>query len=260
MIHGNKLRIDLVVVLGIVLVAIPTTILFQVRFLTSTMLFFAIPTVFLLLRQPKQLKRLGASVIAGMVVAVIVDFLAEFNGAWSWAPEGQLVFSSRLFGLIPIDVLIWYFFWIVLTVVYYEHFFEHERTEKVSRRFKSALTFFLIVLALIVTAFYTNPEIIRFRYAYLLVGILGAFPFFYLIFRKPHLIGKLLKAGVFNIFLFLSFELTALALDQWRFPGEYVGTVSLFGLRFPFEEFVFWIVLGTPIILSYYELFVDDER
>jgi len=85
-------------------------------------------------------------------------------------------------------------------------------------------------------------------------------PFFYVIFKKPKLLGKLLKAGLFNVFLFLSFELTALHLDQWRFPGEYIGTVQIFGLIFPLEEFVIWIILGTPIILSYYELFVDDGR
>ena len=61
-------------------------------------------------------------------------------------------------------------------------------------------------------------------------------------------------------FFFLSFELTALKLDQWRFPGENIGHVQLFGLLFPFEEFIFWIVFGTPIILSYYELFVDDDK
>ncbi|MDO8495937.1 MAG: hypothetical protein Q7S43_00585 [bacterium] len=254
------MRVDLLVVIGLVLISIPCILYFQVRLLTSTLLFFVIPTIFLLLRQRKQFKRLGASVIAGMVVAFTADFLAEFNGAWSWAPEGQLVFSNKLFGLIPVDVLIWYFFWITFTVVYYEHFFEHDRSRVVSRRFKSVLIFFLTLLAIIILTFYINPEILRFRYAYLWVAVFGSTPFFYLIFKKPHLIGKLLKAGIFNIFLFLSFELTALKLDQWRFPGEYIGTVSLFGVQFPFEEFIFWILLGTPIILSYYELYVDDGK
>lgn len=247
-------------VIGLVLLFIPCILYFQVRLLTSAVLFFVIPTVFLLLRQPKQLKRLGASVVAGMVVAFTADFLAEFNGAWSWAPEGQLMFSDKLFGLIPADVLIWYFFWIMFTVVYYEHFFENDKSKNISHRFKLALTFFLTILALVVAAFYVNKEVLRFQYAYLLVAVFGSLPFFYLIFRKPYLVSKLLKAGIFNIFLFLSFELTALKLDQWRFPGEYIGKVSLLGLQFPFEEFVFWILLGTPIILSYYELYVDDGK
>jgi hypothetical protein len=239
---------------------VPLILYFQVRFLTSTLLFFAVPAIYLFIRRPKQLKRLWASVLAGTLVAFIIDFLAEFNRAWSWAPDGQLVFPNKLFGIIPFDVLIWYFLWILFTMVYYEHFFEHEKTTKISRRFKSILAFFTTVLVLLIAAFYTNPELLSFRYAYLMIGILGAIPFFFLILKKPHLIGKLLKAGIFNIFLFLSFELTALKLDQWRFPGEYIGTMTLFGLVFPLEEFVFWIVLGTPIILAYYELFIDDGK
>jgi len=239
---------------------IPIILYFQVRFLTSTILFFAIPATYLFFRKPKQIKRLGATVFVGMIGAFVIDFLAEINSAWSWAPDGQLVFTNKIFGLIPLDVLIWYFFWIVFTVVYYEHFFEHERIKRVSRRFKSVLAFFVAVLALLIFAFYIDPELLKFRYAYFVIGILGAIPFFYLILKKPHLIGKLLKAGIFNIFLFLSFELTALRLNQWRFPGEYIGTVSLLGLQFPLEEFVFWIILGAPIILSYYELFIDDGK
>jgi hypothetical protein len=256
----NKLRLDFVVVLSLVLVFIPSVLFFKVRFLTSTILFFAVPALYLFIRKPKQIKRLVASLTAGMIVAFIVDFLAELNGAWSWAPVGQLVFPNKLFGLIPIDVLIWYFFWLLVTIVYYEHFFEHERSDKVSKLFKKALTFFTLLLVLVITTYYTYKKLLIFPYAYFIIGFLGAFPFFYLIIKKPHLVGKLLKAGIFNIFLFLSFELTALSLDQWRFPGEYIGKVQLFGLTFPFEEFIFWIILGTPVILSYYEIFIDDDK
>jgi hypothetical protein len=257
---ANKIRTDFLVVVGMVLVFIPIILIFQVKFLTSTLLFFALPAAYLFIRKPKQLKRLGATVLVGMIGAFIIDFLAELNGAWSWAPEGQLIFPEKLFGLIPLDVLIWYFFWIIFSVVYYEHFFEHEKTRRISPRFKSVLAFFVTALALLIAVFYFDPKLLEFRYAYFTIGFLGAVPFFYLISKRPRLIGKLLKAGLFNIFLFLSFELTALTLDQWRFPGEYIGTISLFGLIFPIEEFVFWIMLGTPIILSYYELFIDDGR
>jgi hypothetical protein len=245
---------------AMVLLFIPTILFFQVRFLTSTILFFAVPALYLFIRKPKQTNRLAHTLVLGMMGAFSLDFLAEINGAWSWAPEGQLLFPNKLFGLIPIDVLIWYFFWILLTIVFYEHFFEHEKSDKVSKSFENAFVFIFTVTVLIILAFYVNPEILIFPYAYFYIGIFGSIPFFYLIFRNPHLIGKLLKAGIFSTFLFLSFELTALSLDQWRFPGQYIGHVQLFGLQFPFEEFVFWILLGTPIILSYYELFIEDNR
>ena len=254
------LRTDFLIVVGMVLVFIPIVLLFKVRFLTSTFLFFGLPSVFLFIRKPKQIKRLLATLTGGMLFAFIVDFLAEINGAWSWAPNGQLLFPNKLFGLIPIDVLIWYFFWILLTVVYYDHFFEHDRSEQVSKIFKIIFMFLFIVLVGIVITFYLDQNNLIFPYTYFWIVIFSALPFFYLILKKPHLVGKLLKAGIFSTFLFLSFELTALYLDQWRFPGEYIGHVQLFGLQFPFEEFVFWILFGTPIILSYYELFIDDGK
>jgi len=259
---GNKykMRADVLTVIIMELAFIPLILYFKVRFITSTLLFFAVPALFLLIRKPKQLKRLGASLAAGMIVAFIVDFLAELNGAWSWAPVGQLIFPHKLFGLIPIDVLIWYFFWLLLTIVYYEHFFEHEISKKVSLTFKRILSAFILLLVAVIAIFYIDPAILTFKYAYFYIGLVGALPFLYAIIKKPRLAGKLVKAGIFNIFVFLSFELTALTLDQWRFPGEYIGNVQLLGLQFPLEEFVFWILLGTPIILSYYELFIDDKK
>lgn len=259
-IHKYKIRTDFIVVVAMILLFIPIILFFQVRFLTSTILFFAVPAVYLFIRKPKQTNRLAHTLLLGMIAAFALDFLAEINGAWSWAPVGQLIFPHKLFGLIPIDVLIWYFFWLLITIVYYEHFFEHDRTDKVSELFKNAFIFIFTVVVLIIVAFYINPQILIFPYAYFWIGILGTIPFFYLVFKRPHLIGKLFQAGLFSIFLFLSFELTALKLDQWRFPGQYIGHVQLFGLQFPFEEFVFWIILSTPVMLSYYELFIDEKK
>lgn len=260
--NKETIRTDFLVVIAMVLIFIPIILFFKVNFLTSTILFFAVPAFYLILRKPKQLKRLVAALLAGMMVSFILDLLAEFNNAWSWAPIGQLVFPNKILGLIPIDVLIWYFFWILLSIVYYEHFFETKvfELEKISSKFKNAFIFFFLALVVIITLFIFTPEILKFRYIYLYIGIFGAIPLYYLIYKKPRLAGKLFKAGLFNIFLFLSFELTALTLDQWRFPGNYIGQIQLFGLIFPFEEFIFWIILGTPMILSYYEIFVDDEK
>lgn len=256
----NKIRMDFIVVVGMVLLFIPIVLFFKVRFLISTILFFAVPALYLFIRKPKQTNRLAHTLLLGMIFAFALDFLAEINGAWSWAPQGQLVFPDKLFGLVPIDVLIWYFCWWLITIVYYEHFFEHNKTDTVSKSFEGVFVFIFSVTVLMIVIFYINPQILIFPYAYLQLGFLACIPFFYLVFKKPHLIGKLFQAGLFSIFLFLSFELTALFLDQWRFPGQYIGHVQLFGLQFPFEEFVFWIILGTPVLLSYYELFIDDKK
>ena len=81
-----------------------------------------------------------------------------------------------------------------------------------------------------------------------------------LLTKKSELLFKFLKVSAFFFFLFFAFELTALRLGQWNFPGRYIGKVEIFNLVFPFEEFFFWILLSSTVVLSYYELYVDDEK
>ena len=66
-------------------------------------------------------------------------------------------------------------------------------------------------------------------------------------------------AAVYFGLLSLIWELVAVPLKQWSFPGtQFIGWIDLFGVRFPFEEFFGWVVLFAVSILSYYELF-DEE-
>ena len=85
-------------------------IYFKAGPLTATMLFFAVPALYLLIRQRKQLKRLAATLSVGMVASIGFELLAEHNNAWVWSPVNQPVFAYKLFGLILVDGLILYFF------------------------------------------------------------------------------------------------------------------------------------------------------
>lgn len=197
-----------------------------------------------------------------MLLAFIFDFLAEFNNAWSWAPDGQLFFPNKILGLIPVDVLIWYAFWITLTVLVYEHFFERDGTsERLSRYYKPLVFVFIGAAFLLMIVYSLMPALIEFKFAYLVIGLVGALPpVIYALRTNPRIIQKSLRTIPFLALVFFVFELTALHLDQWRFPGEYIGYVQLFHLTFPFEEFLFWILLSPVVVLSYYELFIDDRR
>lgn len=258
--NKNK-KIDLLVVIGMILISIPIIIYFKVNFLISTIFFFVIPSVYLLIRKPKSIKRIiTASFLFGILFGFIFDFLAEFNNAWAWAGGKGLVFPNKILGIVPIDVLIWFFFWVFLIVVFYEHFVEHDRSDKISPNFKYAFFPGLAVLIWVLAIFFINPNLLKSDYAYFVLGIFTLIPFIILVIRKPALLGKFVKVSAFFFFLYLSFELTALKLDQWSFPGQYIGTVQLFGAVFPFEEFFFWILMSSTIVLAYYELFVDDEK
>ena len=82
---------------------------------------------------------------------------------------------------------------------------------------------------------------------------------FFIIFY-PQFLKKLLKLGLYFFILNLLFEMTALDLGQWHFPGNnFIAWINLGPYRFPFEEFVFWIVLFSLATVSYYEFFYDDR-
>lgn len=97
-------------------------------------------------------------------------------------------------------------------------------------------------------------------YAYFLSASPAIIPVIYVVNNRPRLLAKFLKTSAFFFALYLIYELTALELGQWYFPGQYVGWVELRGVRFPLEELFFWMILSAFTILALYEGFVDDEK
>ena len=256
-----RVKIDFLIVLTMVLLAVPVSIYFNANFLTSTILFFGIPSFYLLLREKDQRKRtFTAAALFGLLFGFVLDYLAELNNAWSWAGTNQLVFPYRILGVVNIDVMIWFFLWVFFIVVFYEHFIEDDRKDTISPNIKFAIFPAVIIFIIVWIIGSINPDLLKFNYAYLVLGILTFFPFAYVIKKKPILLLKFLKASLFFALLYLAYEITALHLDQWRFPGQYIGMIQLGGVTFPFEEFIVWILMSSTIVLSYYELYVDDFK
>ena len=70
-----------------------------------------------------------------------------------------------------------------------------------------------------------------------------------------------MKVAAYFFYLTLVYELTALTLGWWSFPSsQFIGWVEIAGIRFPFEEFFFWLVLFSAWIVSAYEFSIDDEK
>lgn len=258
----EKFRIDLAIVLAMVLVTIPLVVYFKANFLISTILFFGAPSLYLIIRKPKNIKKnLAAAFLFGIIFGFFLDFMAEINNAWSWPTSNGLVFSYKLFDLVPIDVMIWYFLWIFSIVVFYDHFIEkRDFDDEISRNYTRGLIPAIAVILGMIVIYLVDPEILKFDYAYLILGALTLPPFIYFTLQKPESLAKFLKISLYFTFLYLSFEVTALKLNQWSFPGQYVGNVSVLSVNFPFEEFLFWILVSSTIVLSYYKHWVDDDQ
>ena len=84
-------------------------------------------------------------------------------------------------------------------------------------------------------------------------------PLISVLLKFPFLLTKFLKVEAYYFYFGFIYEITALKLNQWSFPGnQYIGMITLFNVTFPIEELVFAIILASIGFLSYYEFF--DEK
>ena len=250
--------VDQYVLIVFIILSVILSLVYSFRPLTSALFFFLVPSLYMLARKPVIIKRvLAGSLLFGLLFGFALDFVALLNSAWS-EPINQLFFKDRIFGVIAADHIIWFFLWVLVIICYYEHFFEHERSDTISPHVLWGLIPAIFLTILLLVIFFVSPDTLKFRYAYLILGIAALVPLVFLLFKKPRFYTKFAKTVPYFFFLFLAYELVALYLGQWEFPGQYIGHVTLAGLSFPFEEFFFWILLSSPVILSYYEIFIDD--
>ncbi len=256
----KSLRFDFYIILGIIFLSIPIILYFNVRPLISALYLFVLPTAYLFLRKKKPLKRvLAGTLLIGGGFGLIFNIIASANNAWNEVGS-QLVFNYRIFGFLPTDEPIWFILFFLFVIVFYEHFYEKERSSKLSKKFEYVLIPTIITLAVTIFVAIIDKTRLIFPYAYFITALPALIPVSYVIKNRPNLIIKFLKTSIFFFMICLIYELLAIKLGQWYFAGQYVGWVELNGIRFPFEELFFWMSLCSFVTLSIYEGYVDDDK
>lgn len=254
-------RIDIALMIVFPIVAAVLTLIFKFNFLISTLLFFALPSFYLSLRKPGIVpKSLIFTAIFSIPLAVVVDYLAVLDRAWL---VPTTIFNFRFFGIVPLEDFVWGFLYVFFIIIFYEYFIDFgEKEDTLSKNTKYLIVILLILLILFFFVLFVSPQLLHIEYFYLKAGIiLALLPLIAFLSFFPKLWTKYLKIGIYFLGLSLLFELVGLHTNQWTFPGHnFIGFIEIFGLRIPFEEFLFWIVLGVPWILSYYEFFADDKK
>lgn len=257
---NKKLRFDFYIVLGIILVSIPIIIPFQIRPLISAIFLFVLPTIYLFIRKKKPIKEIiFGTLITGGMLGFALDIILSANNAWNEV-SSQLVFNYRLFGFLPLDEPIWFILWSMFIIVFYEHFYDKENKDKLSNKFLLIVIPTIILLFIICILAIKSIDSLTFPYAYFFAALPAVIPVAYVLIKKPGLIIKFLKTSFFFFMLCLVYELIAVKLGQWYFPGQYIGMVKIIGIEFPFEELFFWMTISTSVVLSIYEGFVDDGK
>ena len=250
---------DLISLCLINVAAVVVSFVLKTNFLTSTILFLGIPSFYLLYREKKYLRKiLLAAVSFGIFFGFVFDFIAELNKAWDW--NGGLLFG-KILGVVQADVLIWFFLWVLHIFLFYEHFIDRKKLRSnVSVRGIEMFILSILSVALLVIVYELFPSFLYFGKAYLILCLIVSTPFLITFFKKPKLVLHTVPMTIYFSFVYLTHEITALRLEQWQFPGDYIGLVRMFNVSFPVEELVFWIILSSLIGSVYYELSFDNQK
>ncbi len=250
---------DIIILVLLPIIATHISLLFRTNFLISSLLFFGIPSLYLSLISPKEIKKIFFfSLIFSIPLGFILDYFAVKDLSWH---VPQTIFPFRIFGLIPIEDLIWGFLTIYFICSFYEYFLDKKIKKKQNKNLKYLISF--LFLAIIIFYFITqNMPSFSIPYFYLWMGILLAlFPIVLFLFNFPQFFFRYTKLIIYFFSVFFLSEITGLRLNQWEFPGNhFIGMVDILGLTFPFEEFIFFIVLFSVAIISWYEFFADDKK
>lgn len=229
-------------------------------FFVSTLLFYLPPSVYLSLRSPKAVKKtLICSILWAIPISLLIDYFAFINQTW-FVPTS--IMKSRIFGIVPIEDLVWAFFLTYLMIIYYEYFLDKGKKNYRSSNIKYLFLFSFVCLIAYTIFVFLPAGAARIPYFYIKGGvILIALPFAGFISFFPKMLSKFLKVTVYVFMITLLHELVGLKFNQWTFPSkEFIGYITIWGQTIPLEELLFCFILITSSTLSYYEFLADDRK
>lgn len=253
----NK-KIDFLILLFLLATTAGAWLFLNLKPMIGGLFFTFIPSFYLIARKKKNFKKIFWAVFAfGILVGLAFDFLETVSQAWV---VPRIFLPWRLFGIWPIDDLLGYIEMTLLMVVFYEHFLDDEKSKKISKNLFIVLIGLSLSIIIIWGLFIINPASLKISYAYLKGGLIAIILPVILGWWKPRLIPKFLAMTAFFFPVWLTAEIIALKTGGWVFPGQYLGLIEIFGVKFPFEELFFWTLSYAAVLTAYYEFFIDDLR
>lgn len=262
-IKGKLKSVETLTLVLIPFIALIISVFFNLNALWSVFLFLVIPSIYLAYLKPNSVIKSAFFSLFTVPVLLIIDYISHIKGQWI-VPYTS--FGFKIFGQVPVEDLLWVFFLTFATIMFYEYYLDTQKKRKeiFTKRFLSLATAFVIVPILwFVIGFNLSRVVFEIPYFYLLWGTAGILlPLLLTIFKFPHLFSKFVWVGLYFFYLTFMYEITALYLGWWYFPegSQFIGWVNLMGLKFPLEEFGFWLVLCAMATVAWYEYWDDDSK
>jgi len=250
---------DLLVLLTLPLIFAFICIYFRVNFLISIVALFVVPSLWLALKLRKRsTKILIFSLVAGILGTILVDPFATHNHVWMV----KSIYLINILGGIPIEQFLWSVSFIFLVTAFYEFFCLKKNSGSL---FDKKLPILIVVFAILFTVFvstnYLSVLVAYIKYIYFLGGMMiFGIPIIIVFYKIPAERSSIFYTAFYFIVLNSVYEFVAVSLCLWSFPGaaNYIFSFYFYGRLLPLEEILFFSILGSSGVLSYYLLFDND--
>ncbi len=235
-------------------------LLFEFNSFMSVIVFLVVPSVYFSLGIKRSVPKIIVFAIPlSLLLFIPIDYIAHTTGQWFLIDT----MFPRIFGIVPIEDVIWAFFSIYFVIALYEYFLDSRRNTQIwhaRMKYCYIVCSCIFILFLLLYTLYPSALVIPFFYAWIGTVVL-AIPLGLELLRRPRLFARMTVLGAYFFLFSFIYELVGLKLEWWNFPStQFFGWVEVVGLRFPLEEFISWFVLFAACIVAYYEFLDDDEK
>ena len=231
------------------------SIVFNLSFLQSTLLFYGVPSIYLSIRNPKLIKTtLIFGLIMGLTMLFIFDHMAYLDHSW-FVPNSRWRFIGNS---IPIEDGPWAVLLVYMSIITWEYFFQKPQKNPVFHR---NIWYFVAFCASLLTLFFvlyiSSPSLLVIPYFYIKMSVVfEILPLVIFLLTRPKLIKRLLKLTIYFFLVDALLEYVGLRNNQWYFGGEhYIGETLYFGHRLALDEVIILWLLAAPGIVVWYESF-----
>tara|TARA_B100000745_G_C20146277_1_gene393082 strand:- start:836 stop:1615 length:780 start_codon:yes stop_codon:yes gene_type:complete len=234
---------------------------FDAGMLVSALVLFAVPALALARFTVAPPMVLLSVTVLGAGVAFLLEGIAHMYGLW----YSIGIMETRVFNLVPLEMLIVIVFQVVFLALLYEVFFDDGIYSPRSawQRFGFFAVFSVAVVVLIGIQRYVADSIFL-PYSYLwMIGILVGSALAILILHKSLSVPffdriidfSLIAAVPSGIYLFLA---SANVYKVFGYTQEYIATISFYGQSVPLEEII--LLFALPFFIgTVYEVYLDDK-
>ncbi|HZJ41089.1 MAG TPA: hypothetical protein VFD16_02400 [Candidatus Saccharimonadales bacterium] len=252
---NKKKKQRLIFLLAYVILACAIVYFWRPVYLVSIVLVLVPPAVinFLWLKKSR-FKILLFSVLTTLLFAPPVELAARLANAW----DVQSILP-RLFGIAPLENILFAFLNFFWVLAFYEYFVDKDRRGRISKRFRFIILGYILLFLVVFSIFFITPNLLAVNYA-LLALIILLVPGVIMFYFNPKLLKKIWLPTVFFALVFFIYEAVSLIVGSWWWPGEYILPINLVGNIFPLDDVIIWYFLSTPILIGGYEFFVDDNK